>query len=77
MTRPRRCQSSRSRAARSKKKLAKYDRYAQPGRSDPMFKRWRLYQRKESPEYLVPLHIYDADTVIIYGKARNSNTWRG
>jgi 15-cis-phytoene desaturase len=52
-------------------KLKKYDRYTQPGRSDAMFKRWRLYEPKKAPQYLVPLHVYDANTLIIYGKAKN------
>ncbi|MEP6652443.1 MAG: FAD-dependent oxidoreductase [Myxococcales bacterium] len=45
---------------------------AQPGRSDPMFKRWRLsmmtYQGKHFP---IPFLVYDGDTLVIHGRARN------
>ncbi len=51
--------------------LKDYSRYARPGRSDSMFRRWRLYERTETPYVLVPLHVYDADTLILYGTAHN------
>ena len=51
--------------------LDKYSQYEQPGRSDPMFKRWRLYRNADDPKYLVPLHVYKADSLIVYGTASN------
>ncbi len=44
-------------------------RFAQPGRSDPMFKRWRLFRLRDDQRFLVPFHAYDADALIIYGRA--------
>jgi uncharacterized protein with NAD-binding domain and iron-sulfur cluster len=56
-------------------------RTAQPGREDPMFRRWRLYtmarppasigHEGERPNVLVPFQVFDADALIVYGYARN------
>jgi uncharacterized protein with NAD-binding domain and iron-sulfur cluster len=56
--------------------LERFQEFAQPGRSDAMFKEWRLYEREHEPKYLVPLHVYDADTLILYGQAKNFEALR-
>jgi uncharacterized protein with NAD-binding domain and iron-sulfur cluster len=44
------------------------------GRVDPMFKRWRPYELKKdthAPPRMIPFHAYDADGLILHGKAKN------
>jgi 15-cis-phytoene desaturase len=41
-----------------------------PGRTDPMFKRWRLYAlREDEQDYLIPFHVYEGDSLIVHGRA--------
>jgi 15-cis-phytoene desaturase len=48
------------------------NKFATPGRVDPLFKRWRLFQLASSPQRpLIPFHAYQADALVIHGKAHN------
>jgi hypothetical protein len=45
---------------------------AQPGRSDPMFRRWRLSQMRLGKKcFPIPFLVYEGDTLVIHGRARN------
>jgi hypothetical protein len=50
--------------------------FATPGRVDPMFLRWPLYKIRvdsdgKPDDYIIPFIVYDADAVIVHGKAMN------
>lgn len=50
--------------------------FAAPGRVDPAFLRWPLYrihveENSQKVDYIIPFIVYDADAVIVHGKAMN------
>ncbi|HXI59511.1 MAG TPA: FAD-dependent oxidoreductase, partial [Polyangia bacterium] len=47
---------------------------ASAGRKDPMFRRWRLHELSvDNTTYLIPFHVYEGDSLVIHGQARNMN----